>query len=121
MSERKKEYKTIKIPKETYNDIKDMGKGIGGAVDLLVKARGKAIEDKVKDLAEISEELGDIILEAGLFDIQFEGAGIESVREDGETLEITCRLKIGIPDDDGRRMILEALSPEGTEEEEEEE
>lgn len=116
---RRKEYKSIKVPEETYEKVKDMGKGIGEAVDLLVTARQEAIEKKITELSEVGDELADILLEAGIFEINFQGAGIESIEEHGDSLHIRALIKISVPEEKVRSMILEKLASQETDEEEE--
>lgn len=75
----------------------------------------------MQDLADISEDLADIILESGLFDIKFEGAAIESIKENGDSLDLYAKIRIGIPDDEARAKVLEALNPQKEEEAKEDE
>lgn len=113
-------WKSIKVKEKVYEDLKKMGKGISGAVEILVKNQKEKIERKIEDVKEISNELAAIMLEQGIFDIRFKGAGVTDVIEDGDTITVRGFVNVLIPNDEARQKIIQVLKGEKEEEEEEE-
>lgn len=112
--EQKKEgFKSIKVKEGVYEELKETGKemgvGIGKAVEILVDAKRAAVTKKIEDISEISEEIADILLESGLLDIKFRGAGIENASIDGDCLFIHGYISVQIPDASARKEIYEVL------------
>ena len=118
MSEKKKEWRSIKVPEETYEELKGMDKGIGKAVELLVKEQKERFEKKLEDIEMSAGEIANIMLEAGLFDIKLRGMGVSDIEENGSMIRFKGYINVEIPNDDARAQILEVLK--GKEEEEEE-
>lgn len=114
MSEEKEpdEWKSIKIKEKVYESLKKMGKGISGAVEILVKDQQEKIERKIEDVKEISNELAAIMLEQGIFDIRFKGAGVSDVIEDGDTITVRGFINVLIPNQEARQRIIEVLKGE---------
>jgi len=106
------EWKTIKIKRETYEELKRMGEGISKAVETLVKAQKEAFQRKIEDIEETAGEIADILLRSGIFDIKFRGAGISGVEEDGTILRIRGFVNIDIPNDEARTEIIRVLKGE---------
>ncbi|MCJ7759911.1 hypothetical protein MUP59_02055 [Candidatus Bathyarchaeota archaeon] len=113
----KQERKTIKVAPETHKKLEEMGVGIGKAVDILVEERAQQVAEKVEEISELGAQIGEILLAHGVFDIRFAGAAIQNVDVQGENLEITCLLKIAVPDEEVRKAIIDAVKPQETEEE----
>ena len=111
------DWKTIKVRKETYEELKRMGEGISKAVDTLVKAQKEAFQKKIEDIEETAGEIADILLRSGIFDIKFRGAGINGVEEDGTILRIRGFVNIDIPNDEARAEIVRLLRGEEVEQE----
>jgi len=112
------EYKSIKVKGRVYKDLKRMGKGIGKAVEILVDSQKIEIEQKIEDVTGLGSEIAAIMLEHGIFDIRFKGAGIQDVTENGDMLTIRGFVNIVINNEEARERIIEAL--QGRKEEEEE-
>ena len=112
--QKKKEWQSIKVEKGVHENLKDlskdMGVGIGKAVEVLVETRRSAVTKKIEDISEISGEIADILLESGLLDIKFKGAGIENASIDGDCLFIHGYISVEIPDASARKEIYEVLS-----------
>jgi len=106
------EWATIKIKKEVKKKIEEMGLGISRAVEKLVEMKEKAIKESMRDFEEMGQQLADIILQSGLFDIKIKGGGIIGVEEEGEDIVITGVIRIGVPDPDIRASIKEVLQRE---------
>ena len=108
-----KKWESIKVKTATREKLrsaaKNMGVGIGAAVETLVEAREKAITQKIEDIGEIGDEIASIILDSGLFDIKFRGAGVETASVDGDCLLIHGYISVEIPDEDAREKILEVI------------
>ena len=106
-------FKSIKVKESTREGLrelaKDMGVGIGKAVDILVETRQTAITKKIEDISEISDEIAEILLSSGLLDIKFEGAGVETVNLEGDSILVHGFIRVGIADDDARQEIYEVL------------
>ena len=111
------EWKTIKVKKETYEELKRMGEGISRAVDTLVKAQKEAFQKKIEDIEETAGEIADILLRSGIFDVKFRGAGISGVEEDGTILRVRGFVNIDIPNDEARAEIVRLLRGEEVEQE----
>ena len=111
------EWKTIKVRRETYEELKRMGEGISRAVDLLVKTQKEAFQRKVKDIEKTAGEIADILLRSGIFDIKFRGAGISGVEEDGTLIRIRGFVDIDIPNDEARAEIIRVLEGDYVEQE----
>ena len=104
-----KEYKSIKVKGEVYEDLKRMGKGIGKAVEILVESQKQEVERKIDDVRGLGEDIAAIMLKQGIFDIKFAGAGVQEVIEDGDTLRIRGFVNIVIANEDARAKIIEVL------------
>ena len=108
-----KKWESIKVKTATREKLrvaaKDMGVGIGKAVETLVEAREQAITKKIEDIGEIGDEIAGIILESGLFDIKFRGAGVETASVDGDCLFIHGYVSVEIPDESAREEILKVI------------
>lgn len=112
------EWKSIKVKESVYKDLKKMGTGISGAVEILVKDQKDKIERKIEDVKEISNELAAIMLEQGIFDIRFKGAGVTDVIENGNTITVRGFINVLIPNEEARQRIIEVLKGEKGEKEE---
>ena len=110
MSEEK--WRTIKVKKETYEQLKKMGVGIGRAVDLLVRLQKKKLERKIEDIREAASEIADILVEHGLFSIRVGSCGIESVEVEGDQVYVKGYANLIIPDEEVRNKIIEILRGE---------
>ena len=115
--EKKQEWKSIKVTEETYKHLKKMGKGIGKAVEILVKRQREAFEEKLEDVEEVAGDIASVLLESGIFDISFKGAGIEDIEENGTMVRIKGFINIDIPDEDARAQIMSIIKGEEEEEE----
>ena len=102
-------WKSIKVKGKVYNDLKRMGKGVGKAVEILVKDQQEAFEHKLEDIEEVGKEIASILFESGVFDIKFAGAGIEDIEEDGELLVIKGYINVEIPNEEARAQIIDTL------------
>jgi len=115
MTEKKQEkkYESIKVKLDTREKLKgaadSMGVGIGKAVEMLVDAREQAIAQKVEDIGELANEVADILLDSGLLDVKFRGAGVEDAELSDNCLVIRGFIKIEIPDENARKEILGVL------------
>jgi len=105
----KEGYKTIKVKESAYDDLKRMGVGIGAAVDILVKSQRKQIEKKIEDIKGMSDEVAQLMLQHGIFDVKFSGAGITEVFEEGNIVHIKGYANIDIPDPEARASLIEIL------------
>jgi len=105
----KEEYRTIKVKEGTYQKLKSFKNGISRAVDVLLKVQQQKIEEKLEDLRGMSESIAEVLFRYGVFDIQFKGATIEKVIEDGDMITIEGRVNILIPHEEVRAKILEIL------------
>lgn len=123
MSEDKEpeEWKSIKVKKRTYEDLKKMGKGISQAVEILVESQKEEIETKIEDIKDVADDVAQILLEHGVFDIRFAGAGVEDIKEDGETITVKGFIRVIIPHEEARAKLIEVLKGKEKAEEEEEE
>lgn len=113
------EWKSIKVKESTYKNLKKMGKGISQAVELLVEQQKEQIETKIQDVKAVADDIAGILMEHGVFDIKFAGAGIQDITEHGETVCIKGFVRVTIPNEEARAKLVEVLK--GKEEEEEEE
>lgn len=102
-------YKSIKVKEKTYEDIKDMGKGISGAVELLIEQRQKAVTDKIEGIGDVAGDIADIMFASGFFDISFAGGEVESIEEVGDNIVLRGFINVGIPDKMARAEVMEAL------------
>lgn len=105
-------WKSIKIRESTYEELKKMGEGISKAVEILVEDKKSRIKRKIQDVKNISNDIAQILLEHGVFDIRFTGAGIQSVREDGDVVNITGVVGLRIPNSEARNKIVQVLTGE---------
>lgn len=103
------EWKTIKVKKETYEELKKMDEGISKAVDMLVKAQKEALQRKIIDLEKSAGEIADILLRSGIFSVKFRGAGISGLEENGSILTIRGFINIDIPNPEARAEIVRIL------------
>lgn len=112
--EKKKDEKwhSIKVREETYEELKRMGEGIGKAVDILVKEQKQKFERKLEDIEASAGDIANILLEAGIFDIKFKGAGVSDIEENGTLIRVRGYVNIDIPNDDARSQILSVLKGE---------
>ena len=115
----KEKYKSIKVKEGVYEDLKRMGKGIGEAVEILVKTQKQEIERKVDDVKELGSDIAAIMLEQGIFDIKFRGAGVQDVEENGDVVTVRGFVNVEIANEEARAKIIEVLKGEEGEEEEE--
>ena len=115
------EWKSIKVKKGVYEDLKRMGKGIGKAVEILVKTQKSEVEKKIEDVKGLGSDIAQIMLEHGIFDIKFAGAGVEEVEENGDTLQIRGFVNVVIANEEARELVIEALTGKEKEEAEESE
>lgn len=106
---KEQKYKSIKVKEKTYKEIKDMGKGISGAIEMLVEGRQRAVTDKIEGISDVAEEIADIMFASGFFDIKFGGGEIESIEEVGNNIVLRGFINIGIEDGGARAEVLEAL------------
>lgn len=118
MSEEKEpeEWKSIKVKESVYKDLKKMGKGISQAVEILVKSQKEEIETKIEDVKDVADDIAAILLEQGIFDIRFAGAGVKDITENGDTVEIKGFIRVVIPNAEARQKLIEVLK--GKEDEE---
>jgi methylmalonyl-CoA mutase cobalamin-binding subunit len=86
--------------------------GISRALEMIVKTRKAAIESRLKDIEEKAEEIAELMLEKGVFDIRVRSGGITSVEEDGDDLVVYGFIRLTIPDADLRSSIREVLEGE---------
>lgn len=63
-------YKSVKIPKETYEELKKLGQGISRAVTALVKSREALIEEKFSELESKGREIAELLFRYGVFDVR---------------------------------------------------
>ena len=117
----KEAWKSIKVKKGVYEDLKRMGVGIGKAVEILAKQQQEAIERKIEDVKGLGSDIAEIMLEHGIFDIRFAGANIQEVEENGDQVQIRGFVNIIIPNEEARAKLVEVLKGQSEEEEEEEE
>lgn len=118
MSKKRKEYKSIKVPEETYKDLKDLGKGIGKAVEVLVDEQKERFTEQIENIEGIADDLAEVIFESGIFDIKFKGMAIEEIEEVGDLLRIKGVVRVEIPNEDARYQIMTILKREETEDDE---
>jgi hypothetical protein len=107
----KKEYKSVKVPQKTYDQLKAMGQGYGKALEVIVESQKQAIEQKVTEIGEIGRRLYEEVLAKGLFNIKIAGVRVGEVREDGNNIFINLEAIIEVPDVDARRAIMDAVKP----------
>jgi len=107
------EFKTIKVRKETYDELKRLGVGISKAVEILVEEQKHRIQRKIDDIRAVGKDIANILLEHGVFDIRFKGAEITDVQVDGDTIYITARAGVSIPNEEARMKILEVIGVGG--------
>ena len=115
----KEKYKSIKVKEGVYKDLKRMGKGIGEAVEILVEAQKESVEKKIEDVKGLGSDIAEIMLEHGIFDIKFKGAGVQDIEENGDVVTIRGFVNVEIANEEARAKLIEVL--EGKEEEGEEE
>jgi hypothetical protein len=108
--DKKEEWKSIKVKEGTYDELQKMGKGIGGAIEMLVNAKKQAVSDKMDNISDISSELADIMFTSGIFDIKFGGSGIDKVELTDNGVTLHGYICIGIDDKDAREEVYKVLS-----------
>jgi len=112
---RRKEYKSIKVPEETYEKLKSMGKGISEALTTLVEDKEKAIEKKMADIGDVAEDLAEELLKSGIFEIRFAGFELDDVLENGDSMVIKATVRVEIPDEQTRKTVIDVLKGKGGE------
>jgi len=117
MSDEREEFRSIKVKEGTYKKIKqtaaDLGVGISKAIDSLAKVKSEAVSEKIREIGEVGGEIADVLLDAGVFDIKFKGAGVTEAKEEENNILIYGFIKIEIPDRDIRTAVLEAVQSGG--------
>jgi len=103
------EWQTIKVRKKTYNQLKKLNVGISRAIDILLETQREMIENKIEDLRRMGESIAEVLFRYGVFNIKVQGASIDGVEENGETITITGRVNIYVPHDEVRSKIVEIL------------
>lgn len=111
-----KEYQSIKVRKDVYDDLKRMGVGIGKAIEILVKTQQEQITRKIENIEAVSNDIVELMLQHGVFDIRFAGAGINSVVEADKVVQINGYVNISIPNEEARTKLVEILRGEEGEE-----
>jgi len=106
-----KEWVSAKIPKDVHEKLKEGGKGIGEALEIMVKSQEEAFEKKLGSIEELGTELADTLLQYGIPEIRFAGADITDVTEEGTQVVILGKLRIEIGDADARKSVIEVLKP----------
>lgn len=110
--EKPREWKTIKVTEETYEELKKMGKGIGKAVEILVEGQKKAFEEKLEDVEGIAEDIAAVLFESGIFDIRFKGFGVDDITEEGTMIHVRGFIDIDIPNAEAREQIIAIVKGE---------
>lgn len=116
-----KEWRSIKVRENTYEELKKMGEGIGKAVDILVKEQREAFEKKIGEVDELAGDIATVLFDSGIFDIKFKGMVVEKAAEYGSLVRFRGYVDIDIPNAEARIQIIDLLTGEEEEEEEEEE
>jgi hypothetical protein len=109
---KKKEYKTVKIPEEAYEVLKNLqkqGVPITRVLEMMVMSYRKGIEEKVEETKRKAEEVAEAMFRKGFFDIRFREGRVTEVYEDGDDLIIRGYVRLTIPDEEIRQMIKETV------------
>jgi hypothetical protein len=109
---KKKEYKTVKIPEEAYEVLKNLqkqGVPITRVLEMMVMSYRKGVEEKVEETKRKAEEIAEAMFRKGFFDIRFREGKVTEVYEDGDDLVIRGYVRLTIPDEEIRQMIKDAV------------
>jgi len=105
------EYKSIKVREDVYEELKKMGIGISKAIEILLKEQKEKIMEKMESIEKIAQDIGEVMLSEGIFDIRFRGAKILDVQESDDDIAITGMVVINIPNEHARKVLIEKLKP----------
>ena len=119
--EKPKEWRSIKVRENTYEELKKMGEGIGKAVDILVKEQKERFEEKIGEVDELAGDIATVLFDSGIFDVKFKGMVVEKAAEYGSLVRFRGYVDIDIPNADARTRIIDLLTGEEEEVEQESE
>jgi hypothetical protein len=113
---KKREYKTVKIPEEAYEVLKNLqkqGVPITRVLEMLVMSYKKGVEKKIEETVtetkKRAEEIAEAMFRKGFFDIRFREGKVTEVYEDGDDLVIRGYVRLTIPDEEIRQLIKETV------------
>lgn len=106
----------MKVPKEVHNHLKSYGKGIGKALEIMMRTQEKVIAGKLEEVQKVGSDIADILFEQGFFDIRVVGTAIENIDIDDSVLTIRGHIAISIENPAARQQIYELLTRSNEEE-----
>ena len=103
------EYKSVKIRKEVYEELKKKGVSISEAIKILLEKEKERFEEKMLNIEKSARELIPYLVKAGLFNVKVEGIFLNGYSEEGSNLIINGKIVLRIPDVEVRERFKQFL------------
>ncbi len=110
------EYKTIKVKKEVYNKLKELGgESLSKSIEDLINAAHAKVSKKLSDARAAADEIAKYLISHGYFDIKLRDAGITKVNVSDNLITIQGQITIHIPNREILNKIINILRDRGVE------
>ncbi|MCM8802831.1 MAG: hypothetical protein NC827_05945 [Candidatus Omnitrophica bacterium] len=90
------EWKSIKIKKDVYEELKRQGVSISEAIKLLVEKEKERIEEKMLSIEKSAKEFLPYLLKAGLFNIKISGIILNGYEEADDNIIVDGKIIFNI-------------------------